>query len=138
MDALKVKDFMDLRAVCFTADMSLTVALNKVMASKHLGGPVMDKDGKVIGFLSEQDLLDKLVKASYYCQDSHTVGDCMSREVLTVSPNLGIIELAELMQVGKPKIYPVVENNKLVGVISRREVLKAVHQSLNACFKHQV
>ncbi|MCV5647099.1 CBS domain-containing protein, partial [Escherichia coli] len=68
MHSLKVKDYMTLQAVTFTKDMSLTAALNKVMQSVTLGGPVIDENEKVVGFLSEQDLLDKLVKASYHCQ----------------------------------------------------------------------
>ncbi|GLO61297.1 CBS domain-containing protein [Vibrio sp. MACH09] len=138
MDALKVKDFMDKRAVTFTPEMSLTAALDKVIRSEHMGGPVVNTDGDVIGFLSEQDLLEKLVKVSYHCQDTHIVSDCMYQEVLSVTPEMGIIELASLMKIGKPKVYPVVDNNKLLGIITRRDVLKAIGHSLDDCFKRPV
>ncbi|POB65950.1 hypothetical protein CRN59_33735, partial [Vibrio vulnificus] len=52
--------------------------------------------------------------------------------------DMSIIELADMMKVGKPKMYPVVDNKKLVGVITRRDVLKAIGQSLDDCFKHPV
>jgi len=138
MDALKVKDFMDQRAVKFTPEMSLTAALDKVISSGHMGGPVVNEDDEVIGFISEQDLLEKLVKVSYHCQDTHIVSDCMYKEVLSVTPETGIIELASMMKVGKPKVYPVVSDNKLVGIISRGDVLKAIGQSLDDCFKRPV
>lgn len=138
MNSLKVKDYMTLQAVTFTVDMSLSAALNKVIKNVVMGGPVINEKEEVIGFLSEQDLLDKLVKASYHCQDSYTVGECMHSDVLSVSSDMSIIELADMMKVGKPKMYPVVDNKKLVGVITRRDVLKAVGQSLNDCFKHPV
>ncbi|MDW1924311.1 CBS domain-containing protein [Vibrio sp. 947] len=139
MHSLKVKDYMTLQAVTFTKDMSLSVALNKVMQSVTLGGPVIDENEKVVGFLSEQDLLDKLVKASYHCQDTHTVQECMHDDVLSVSPEMSVIELADMMKVGKPKMYPVVDGNgKLVGVITRRDVLRAIGMTLNECFKHPV
>ncbi|EPR7133968.1 CBS domain-containing protein [Vibrio vulnificus] len=138
MNLLKVKDYMTLQAVTFTVDMSLSAALNKVMKSVVMGGPVINEKEEVIGFLSEQDLLDKLVKASYHCQDSYTVGECMHSDVLSVSSDMSIIELADMMKVGKPKMYPVVDNKKLVGVITRRDVLKAIGQSLDDCFKHPV
>ncbi|EGQ7994015.1 CBS domain-containing protein [Vibrio vulnificus] len=138
MNSLKVKDYMTLQAVTFTVDMSLSAALNKVMKSVVMGGPVINEKEEVIGFLSEQDLLDKLVKASYHCQDSYTVGECMHSDVLSVSSDMSIIELADMMKVGKPKMYPVVDNRKLVGVITRRDVLKAIGQSLDDCFKHPV
>ncbi|HHC6641824.1 TPA: CBS domain-containing protein [Vibrio parahaemolyticus] len=139
MHSLKVKDYMTLQAVTFAKDMSLTAALNKVMQSVTLGGPVIDENEKVVGFLSEQDLLDKLVKASYHCQDTHTVQECMHEDVLSVSPEMSVIELADMMKVGKPKMYPVVDDRgKLVGIITRRDVLRAIGMTLNECFKHPV
>lgn len=139
MHSLKVKDYMTLQAVTFTKNMSLTAALDKVMQSVTLGGPVIDENEKVVGFLSEQDLLDKLVKASYHCQDTHTVEECMHDDVLSVSPEMSIIELADMMKIGKPKMYPVVDDKeKLVGVITRRDVLRAIGKSLNECFRHPV
>ncbi len=138
MDSLKVRDYMTVKAVTFTPEMPLSAALNKVIRSDHLGGPVIDEKERVIGFLSEQDLLDKLVKVSYFCQDTHIVSDCMHQEVLFVSPEMSIIELADMMKVGKPKVYPVVDNGKLVGIITRRDVLKAIGKNLESCFKHPV
>jgi CBS domain-containing protein len=138
MESLKVRDYMTQRTVTFTEDMSLSAALDKVMQSTHLGGPVINDKEQVIGFISEQDLLEKLVKVSYYCQDTHTVGDCMYREVLSVSPETSIIELADMMKVGKPKMYPVIDNGRLVGVITRRDVLHAIGKSIEECFKHPV
>ncbi len=139
MHSLKVKDYMTLQAVTFSKDMPLSAALNKVMQSVNLGGPVLDENKKVIGFLSEQDLLDKLVKASYHCQDTHTVQECMHDDVLSVSPETSIIELADMMKVGKPKVYPVVDDRgKLVGIITRRDVLRAIGVTLNESFMHPV
>ncbi|MBF8999853.1 MULTISPECIES: CBS domain-containing protein [Vibrio] len=138
MDSIQVRDYMTLHPVTFTPEMPLTAALAKLLRSDNHGGPVIDDKEHVIGFISEQDLLDKLVKASYFCHDSHVVGECMRDEVLTVSPDMTIIELADLMQVGKPKAYPVVDNGKLLGMISRSEVLKALGKNLASCFQHPV
>lgn len=138
MQSLKVKDYMTLQAVTFKPDMSLTAALDKVIRSDHLGGPVINDQEQVIGFLSEQDLLDKLVKVSYFCQDTHLVSDCMHHDVLSVGPDTSIIELADMMKVGKPKVYPVIDQGKLVGIITRRDVLRALGKNLDSCFKRQV
>jgi CBS domain-containing protein len=62
----------------------------------------------------------------------------MRSDVLTVSPEDSIIELAEVMSGQKPKIYPVVNNGQLVGVITRRDVLTAISTQIGACFKHPV
>jgi CBS domain-containing protein len=138
MESLKVKDYMTLQAVTFTPEMSLSAALDKVMNSRYLGGPVINEKKEVIGFLSGQDLLDKLIKVSYYCQDSHIVSDCMHPEVLSVTSETSIIELAEMMKVGRPKVYPVIDGGKLVGIITRRDVLRAIGKNIEDCFKHPV
>ncbi|MCE0492958.1 CBS domain-containing protein [Vibrio salinus] len=139
MESLKVKDYMIHHPVTFKQNMSLTAALDKVIESESLGGPVVDEVGTLIGFISEHDLLEKLVKVSYICQDSYIVGDCMSTNVVSVHPDMLIIELAEMMKIGKPKVYPVVDDeNRLVGLINRRAVLRAINKNLKACFSHQI
>lgn len=62
----------------------------------------------------------------------------MHKEVLSVAPETSIIELAAMMKVGKPKMYPVVSDGKLVGVITRRDVLRALSKTLTNCFQHPV
>ncbi|MBU2895512.1 CBS domain-containing protein [Vibrio hepatarius] len=138
MESLKVKDYMTLQAVTFKPEMSLSAALEKMLKSSYLGGPVINEREEVIGFLSGHDLLDKLVKVSYYCQDTHIVSDCMHSKVLSVGPDTSIIELADMMKSGKPKVYPVIDNGRLVGIITRRDVLRAVAKNLDDCFKHPV
>jgi len=138
MESLKVKDYMNRRPVTFDKHMSLSVALDKLLTAKQIGGPVIDDQKRVVGFLSEQDMIHKLLKVGYHCQDTHNVDDCMRPDVLTVSPEDSIIELAEIMSGQKPKIYPVVNNGLLVGVITRRDVLTAISTQIGACFKHPV
>ncbi|MGF1908099.1 CBS domain-containing protein [Vibrio kasasachensis] len=138
MESLRVKDYMTLQAVTFKPEMSLSAALDKAMGSDYLGGPVINEKKEVIGFLSGQDLLDKLIKVSYFCQDTHIVSDCMSTDVLSVSSEVSVIDLAEMMKIGKPKVYPVVDNGKLVGIITRKDVLRAIAKNIDACFKHPV
>lgn len=140
MESLKVKDYMNARPVTFDSKMSLSQALDKLLTAKQIGGPVVNETMKVVGFLSEQDMIHKLLTVGYYCQDTHTVGECMRQDVLTVSPDDSIIELAEVMTGQKPKIYPVVdsETSRLIGVITRRDVLTAISNQIVDCFKHPV
>jgi predicted transcriptional regulator len=102
MESLKVKDYMNSRPVTFDKHMSLSVALDKLLTAKQIGGPVIDEQKRVVGFLSEQDMIHKLLKVGYHCQDTHNVDDCMRPDVLTVSPEDSIIELAEVMSGQKP------------------------------------
>ncbi|MBD8512040.1 CBS domain-containing protein [Photobacterium sp. WH77] len=138
MESIKVRDYMNTRPVTFEAGMSLSKALDKMLSSKQIGGPVVDEYRRVVGFVSEQDFIQKLLKVGYHCQDTHTVGDVMRTDVLTVNPETSIITLAETMSGQKPKLYPVVEGGRLVGIITRRNVLSAISDQIGDCFKHPV
>ncbi len=138
MHSIKVKEYMDPQPAVFSKDMSLSAALDKLMKSGRMGGPVINDQEEVIGFISEQDLVEKLVKVLYHSQDTHIVEDCMHLDVLTVAPELPMLELAQMMKVNKPKVYPVVDGGKLVGIISRKDVLRAFSDKLTEAFTHAV
>lgn len=136
MDFLKVVDHLNRHPVTFTADMTLEAAVDRLSASGQIGGPVIDSKHQVIGFLSEQDCLSRMLVASYHDQMSAFVSDIMHKDVITVSPDTGIIELAQLMLQQKPKLYPVVDEARhLVGVISRSAVLRAIDQELHSHYR---
>ncbi len=79
-----------------------------------------------MGYVSEQDCLKHLLKDSYFREDSALVSDVMRRDVLTVSGDLSIVDLAQTMTGEKPKKYPVTDHRKLVGEITRTDVVKAL------------
>lgn len=136
MNLLKVADQMNHHPVTFATDMTLETAVDRLAASGQLGGPVIDKNHKVVGFLSEQDCLARMLLSSYHDQVSAHVSDVMRTEVLTVKPYTGIIDLAQQMLGAKPKIYPVVDDNGvLLGVISRTDVLRAIDQELHSHYR---
>ncbi len=139
MESIKVKDYMNKRPVTFKVSMPLSIAMGKMLNAQQTGGPVIDDNNRVVGFLSEQDLIHKLLRVGYYCQDSDNVADCMRGDVKTVSPDESVIKLAEEMLPAKPKVYPVVdEDDRLIGVISRRDILRAIATQIDDCFHHQV
>ncbi len=136
MDFLKVADHMDRHPVTFDLAMTLEAAVDRLVKSGKIGGPVVNAQQQVIGFLSEQDCLAKMLIDSYHDQMSANVSDVMRSEVITVSAETSIIELAQLMLKPKPKLYPVVdENQRLMGVISRSDVLKAIDLELHSHYR---
>ncbi len=136
MNLLKVSDHMNTHPVIFRADMTLEAAVDRMAAAGQIGGPVLDEQHKVIGFLSEQDCLARMLLTSYHDEGLAYVTDLMRKDVLTVHQNQGIIELAQLMLGAKPKIYPVVDDNGvLIGVISRTDVLRAIDQELHSHYR---
>lgn len=134
MDNLQVSHFMAGKSLFFTKDMPVANAVDKLLTHKYLGGPVIDGSGKVIGWLSEQDCLSRVLNASYHCELIALVEDIMSTPAVTIKADCSIVDLAQLMLKTKPKIYPVVDDdNVFIGLITRKEVLKGISKQLESC-----
>ncbi len=138
MESLLVSDYMNHRPVKLRVDMPIAEAVEQLLGSKQFGGPVTDASNKVVGFLSEQDCLSKMITSSYYREQVCRVQDVMHNDVLTVKPYSTVLELAQLMLQAKPKIYPVVDDDGfLLGSINRTEVLNAIDVHLRDGYKHE-
>ena len=134
MDSISIKDHMDRQPVLLKAGMSLAVAVEQLLKSNKSGAPVVSDSGDLVGFLSQQDCLAVMLKSSYHCDLTSTVDDCMKRDVLFVAPNDSVLQLAEQMLGAKPKIYPVINNGKVVGTINRTNVLNAMSIYMQQCY----
>ena len=97
------------------------------------GLPVLDDQKRLIGFLSEQDCIPSLLTGSYHCDSRTRVEDLMSRTPLFVSPDDSILDLARQMTGARPKVYPVLEGGKVVGIINRRQVMQALNAQMKQC-----
>ena len=129
-DTLKVEDCMSRQYTSFKAAMPVIEAANLLCENELLGGPVVDEDARLIGWISEQDCLNAINQLYYFDEQSATVADVMRSDVLTAKQDLSLTDLAAQMCAHRPKIYPVVdEHGKVLGVISRRLILrKMCHQ----------
>lgn len=140
MQSMKVEDFMHRRPVVFTEDLPIEAAVERLLQSRQRGGPVVDTEQKVIGFLSEQDCLAAMLRDTYHKELSANVGDCMYRgEVLSVFANDSITDVAQRMDAKKPKVYPVLDDatKHLVGVITRTDVLAAIDQYFQDSYRRR-
>jgi CBS domain-containing protein len=66
------------------------------------------------------------IQAGYYEQLGGRVEDYMTKQVVTVEAEASVLEVAKLFMEQGPRRYPVVEDNRLVGQISRRDVLRSL------------
>lgn len=134
MHSILVKDYMDQNpnAIASTATLREVIAL--LMKAQLTGVPVIDENKNLVGFVSEQDCIKEMLNNTFYCEEPAAVTEVMSHELKTVSPDTSIVEIAERMAKNPPKNYPVCENGKLVGVISRRLILKALLDNDEDCY----
>ncbi|MFD2166875.1 CBS domain-containing protein [Thalassotalea euphylliae] len=135
MESVKVEEYMNHYPVTFMPDMVIEEASFRLLKTKQLGGPVVDANKKLVGFLSESDLLKTMLASTYHREHIASVADVMRKDVLSVKPYESIVTLAQQMLGEKPKIYPVVDDSgHLVGTISRNEVLMAVDRHLRVIY----
>lgn len=129
MESLKIYDYMNQYPVTFTETMSVEEAALSFLKTKQMGGPVINESAKVVGFISEEDVLKKMLETLYFNEHIASVKDIMHKDVLSVRPYDSIIGLGQIMVKNKPKLYPVIDDDgSLLGIISRNEVLKACYK----------
>ena len=120
MKQISVKDIMAKKLLTFTPETKVVAAIKSLVEHKYSGAPVVDGSGNLVGILSEMDCLETIIQNSYYSDTGGCVGDFMSTKLVTVNPEMGIVNLAQFFQKEHYRRLPVVENGKLVGQVSRR------------------
>ena len=129
----RVEDLMQPVPHPLHVEMSLSEAVDLILQSGLSGLPVVDDDHQVCGFVSEHDCIDYLISGSYHCDSRILVRDIMHKEPVCASPGENIIDQVQKMGGNKPKTWPVVRDGKLVGVISRRAIMRALNASMKTC-----
>lgn len=130
MKSVKVSDYMTRKLVTFHRNDNVVQALGVLLDHRISGAPVVDDDGSLVGILSEVDLMAVIVQDSYYDEAMGIVADYMRSPVDTIEPDMDIYSLAEKFHKEHRRRYPVVQHGKLLGQISRRDVLRAVQDFL--------
>jgi CBS domain-containing protein len=130
MKSVKVSDYMARRLVTFHQHDNVVQAMGVLLDKKISGAPVVDDDGNLVGVLSEVDLIVIVMQDSYYDETGGIVADYMKSPVDTVDADMDIYVVAERFHKEHRRRFPVVKNGKLVGQISRRDVLRAAEDFL--------
>ncbi|MEW6992397.1 CBS domain-containing protein [Colwelliaceae bacterium 6441] len=135
MESIQVKEYMNHYPVTFTPEMVVEEASLRFLKTKQIGGPVIDDNHRLIGFLSESDVMATMLNSIYLNEHRADVADLMRKDVLTVKPYDSVVELGQNMLKNKPKVYPVVDDDgNLLGTICRNDVLHALDKHLRASF----
>ncbi len=126
--AESVSDYMAKKLITFSPDMDVRQATKVLLEKRISGAPVTDKSGKLIGMLSEKDCIQLIVSGNYNQHPSGigTVEDYMSKDVKAIKSSTTIDEVAYHFVNSNFRRFPVVKEGRLVGQISRRDVLRAI------------
>ena len=120
---MKISEIMSERVV--TIDQrEPVIAAARLLKRMNLGAlPVTDRSGKLVGMLTDRDIVVRCVAAGGNAREM-TVGDIMSRGVVTASPDSEVSDAARRMGRGQVRRLPVVEGGKLVGMLSLADMAR--------------
>lgn len=108
-------------------EMSITQACDIIDRHNMTGAPVCDEKNKLIGFLSQKDCLKFILDLKYYNDGPKSVGNFMSKTVMTVHPSESILYLAELFLKNNYQMYPVLDDEGIfLGVITRSILFREI------------
>ena len=137
MRSLKISEVMWNHIEPIRCGTPLTKVVKALLDNHVTGLPVVDEKRQVLGFVSEQDCIHSLLVSNYHSEGELIVDDVMFHKPLTVSPEMSVIDLAQNLGAGKPKVYPVVDHGKLVGIVTRTAILSQLAKSGNTIEKQR-
>jgi CBS domain-containing protein len=146
---LTAREIMTTEVVTVTPETSLKDLARKFVETRYSNMPVVDADGALLGVISETDLVEQqkplhiptvmaLFEGVFYLDSEKsfkeqvdrvtatTVGELCNKKPVTCSPGATIREIAALMSKYKVHLLPVVENNAMIGVVARLDLIRTM------------
>ena len=125
-----VRDHMDTEVYSLEPGTEILDAVGFLLQHHVTGAPVIDGAGHLLGMLSEKDCLKLVAAGADANRPRGTVADFMTTAVTTISPDTDVYYAAGLFLHQGFRRFPVVEAGKLVGAITRFDILRVIHANL--------
>lgn len=124
---LTVGDIMTRQLVIFSPEQTIHEVMKAFISNRISGGPVVDENGTLIGVISEADCMKEISDSRYFNLPilDKSVAHFMTKEVDTIPANTSVFDAAALFSKSSRRRYPVMEGNRLVGQVSRKDIVIA-------------
>ncbi len=126
LKSVTVRDYMTSAMITLKPEIDVLEAAQTMLEYRLTGAAVIDDHNRLVGYLSEKDCLHTVLSAIYHGDLGDRVMDRMTKDVRTVHPDDSIADVAERFLKDNNRMYPVMEKDRLVGMISRQSILKAL------------
>lgn len=121
-----VREYMAKDVIVFKPSDDIYTAIDKLVKAEISGAPVVDEDGKLVGIISQKDCLRILANGVFHNAPAGEVSQYMTEAVMTIEPDTDIFTVVDIFLNTVYRRLPIVENDVVVGQISRRDILKAI------------
>jgi CBS domain-containing protein len=115
-----VQDIMIKKVFCVSEEITIRDAA-RTMSDNHIGSIVIKKDEKVVGIVTDRDILDAVARE----KENEMVSDIMARYVISIEPDATVEKATEIMVKNKIKRLPVMKGEKLVGIVTSTDIVAA-------------
>jgi CBS domain-containing protein len=125
--SLLVRDYMTRDLIIFSPQQSILEVMRILIRNKISGGPVLDEMSRLVGIISEADCIKHLSESKYFNQPffDRKVVQSMTENPDTIEADKTIFDVATVFHKTNRRRLPVLEQGRLVGQISRQDVVKA-------------
>ncbi|NKI27699.1 CBS domain-containing protein [Arenibacter sp. 6A1] len=124
--SLRVCDYMTRKLITFKPEESVETVIMALLKHKISGAPVVNNNNELVGIISEGDCIKYISEKRYHnLPSNNSIGDHMVKNVETIDGNMNIFDAANKFLAEKRRRFPIVENGKLAGQISQKDILKA-------------
>ncbi len=127
-----IADYMAKNLQTLSPEMEINHAMGILLDKRYSGAPVVDGAMKLVGMLSKKDCLRAALNASYHQEWGGSVADYMSTNVETLDADLDLVQAAEWFLKSNYRRFPVIRGGRLVGQISRADLLRSMAEQWNA------
>ncbi len=122
---LTARDFMTKRLVTLRPEMDVIQAVQLLLKNRISGAPVVDAEGLLLGVFSEKCAMQVLLDAAYEQLPSNQIRLFMDSEPQTIDPDTQLLSIAQVFLLTDNRRLPVLESGRLIGQVSRRDVMRA-------------
>ena len=119
----RARDVMTRDVLTVSEDTPIYVAMQLLLADQVTGLPVVDSDRRLVGIVTEKDMLTLLNNNRI---DHVTVGHLMTKDVVSFAENDDLSEINKCLKEKSFRRVPILADGKLVGIVSRTDIMKAI------------